>query len=260
MKESIFKKIELSIRLKAMALHFLITLIVAGIAASLVFWLWFPYPFNQMLGGLELFSLVIACDIILGPLISLVIYNRKKPRKLLLRDYAIVGLIQLTALSYGLHMVTATRPAFVVLAVDRLEVISAGELNTQDLQQASQPEWQNLSWTGPRFVWAESPTNQQDRNELLFSGLVGKDLAYLPRYYRDYSEGKAQLLSRAQPLDVLYQNHPQARTLIDEAVAASGKKPAQLRWLPVRHIRGFWTVLVNADSALPVAWLELDPY
>ncbi|KKW68797.1 hypothetical protein AAV94_03345 [Lampropedia cohaerens] len=252
--------LDLPMRLRAMSVHFLVTLAVAAVAAALVFGLWFPPPFARMLGGLELFMLVVACDLVLGPLISLVIYNRKKPRKELVRDYAIVAAIQLAALAYGLHTVAITRPVFVVLAVDRLEVVSAGQLTDQDLQQATQPQWQSLPWRGPHFVWAQRPQTAQERNEIMFSALAGKDLQHYPRYYRPLEQGLPTLQQIAQPLDILRQRHPQAAPAIDAAITATQLAEENLRWLPVRHPRGFWTALVELESGKPVAWLDLDPY
>ena len=62
----------------ATGIHFLVTLTFAAIAAALVFLVWFPDPFQTMIGGTELFLLVVGCDLALGPLISLVIYNSRK--------------------------------------------------------------------------------------------------------------------------------------------------------------------------------------
>lgn len=68
-------------KLKAFSVHFVATALVAALAALLVFKLWYPYPFADMMGGTKLFLLVVACDLALGPLMSLVIYNPKKTRK-----------------------------------------------------------------------------------------------------------------------------------------------------------------------------------
>ena len=65
----------------ATGIHFLVTLTLAACAAALIFLVWFPDPFQTMIGGTELFLLVVGCDLALGPLISLVIYNSRKSRR-----------------------------------------------------------------------------------------------------------------------------------------------------------------------------------
>ena len=67
----------------ATGIHFLVTLGFAACAAALIFLVWYPDPFETMIGGTELFLLVVGCDLALGPLISLVIYNSRKSRRAL---------------------------------------------------------------------------------------------------------------------------------------------------------------------------------
>ena len=61
------------------------------------------------------------CDLALGPLISLVIYNSRKARRKLIIDYTIVGVVQLAALVYGVYIVAGTRPVYVAFSTDRIE-------------------------------------------------------------------------------------------------------------------------------------------
>src|SRR6478609_8700249 len=98
------------VRFKASAIHLGISLAIAVLAAMLVFGIWYPYPYRELSGGRELFLLLVSVDVILGPLITLAIFNRAKPRKELRRDLAVVGLIQLAALGYGLWTVFVARP------------------------------------------------------------------------------------------------------------------------------------------------------
>ena len=84
-------------RLGASGIHLGISLCVAVFAAALVFGLWYPYPYGEISGGRELFFLVVAVDVIMGPLITLAIFNRAKPRRELLIDFTVVGLLQLAS-------------------------------------------------------------------------------------------------------------------------------------------------------------------
>ena len=69
----------------------MVTLLLGAIAAALIFIVWFPDPFQTMVGGTKLFELVVVCDLVLGPLISLVIYDSSKARWKIVMDYCIVG-------------------------------------------------------------------------------------------------------------------------------------------------------------------------
>ena len=97
-------------RLRASAIHLAISLSIATLAALLVFGWWYPYPYRELSGGRELFTLVVAVDVVLGPLITLVIFNTTKTRRHLAMDFTVIGLLQVAALAYGLWTVFVARP------------------------------------------------------------------------------------------------------------------------------------------------------
>ena len=53
-------------RFVAAFIHFLITLLLAGIAAALIFLVWFPNGIAAVVGGTTLFVLVLGSDLVLG--------------------------------------------------------------------------------------------------------------------------------------------------------------------------------------------------
>lgn len=132
----------------AFAVHFLVTLALSAIAGALVFLVWFPDPFQEMLGGTRLFEILVLCDLGLGPLTSFIIYSSKKSRRALLFDYSVVGIVQLAAFFYGLYAVANTRPVFIAFVGDRLEVVSAGEIDDADLARGGDRYRKRPTW-GP---------------------------------------------------------------------------------------------------------------
>src|SRR5687768_5273491 len=115
-------------KFRALLLHFLITAAVAAVAAAVIFFVWFPDPFQTMMGGTKLFLLISACDLVLGPLISLIIYNSRKSRLALITDYSIVGVLQIAALVYGVLSIAQARPVYVAFVGDRFEVVAASDI------------------------------------------------------------------------------------------------------------------------------------
>ena len=97
-------------RLRASVIHLAISLAIASLAALLVFGWWYPHPYRDLSGGRELFTLVVAVDVVLGPLITLVIFNPAKTRRHLVMDFTVIGLLQVAALAYGLWTVFVARP------------------------------------------------------------------------------------------------------------------------------------------------------
>ena len=118
-----------------MGIHFGLSLLVAAVIALLVFTAWFPYPYRELAGGSELFMLVIAVDLVCGPLLTFVLYSPTKPRREMLTDISLVVAIQLLALCYGIWTVWQVRPLFVVQEADRLSIISRASIVLNELDQ-----------------------------------------------------------------------------------------------------------------------------
>jgi hypothetical protein len=243
----------------AFAVHFLVTLALSAVAAALVFLVWFPDPFHEMLGGTTLFEIMVLCDLGLGPLSSFIVYNSKKSRRALLFDYTVIGVIQLAAFVYGVYAVANNRPAYVVFVGDRFEVIPAGAIDDADLAQG-EARYSQRPKRGPQLVAIREAKDVEEHNKMLFSGLEGKDYSVLPAYYVPYEQGLPELKRRSKPVSDLERRHPEAKPLVASAVAELDVPVERLVWMPVMHKNGFWTVLLDADSGQPLSWLPVDPY
>lgn len=110
---------------KAALIHFSGGVVVAALAAGLIFGLWFPYPYNVILGGNTLFLLLCGVDVVCGPILTLVLYSPTKPRAKWLLDIGLILLVQLSALVYGLHSIALTRPVWLAFELNgvRLQLI-----------------------------------------------------------------------------------------------------------------------------------------
>lgn len=245
-------------KLLAFTVHFAATAVLALLAAALIFLAWFPAPFHDMMGGTELFLLVVGCDIVLGPLISLVIYDSRKPRRELVLDYSIVAVLQLAALGYGIWVVSGARPVYVAWVGDRYEAVAAADLADEDLAEARDPAFRRRPSWGPELVATRVPA--AEREDALFGALDGKDVHVRPRFYVAWDKELESLRRRAKPLDELIAKQPAAAPLVEAARKDLDVPADQLRWAPIRCRKGFWTVLVDLRSGKPVRYVPVDPY
>ena len=143
------KRLDLRPRAYAAGLHLLISAAVAGLAAVLVFFVWYPGAFRHMAGGRDLFLLVTAVDVVIGPVLTFAVFNRAKGKRHLSRDLAVIALLQIAALVYGLHTVYIARPVAMVFEVERFRLVSANDVLVEELPKAL-PEFRELSLTGPQ--------------------------------------------------------------------------------------------------------------
>ena len=242
----------------ATAIHFLVTLMFAACAAALIFLVWFPDPLQTMIGGTELFELVVGCDLALGPLISLVVYNSRKSRRKLVFDYFVVGILQIAALIYGIWVIAGSRPVYVAFSVDRLEIVTAREFTDAELAAARNPGYAKLPYDGPRLVGVEVPP--ADHTDALFEAVKGNDIYLRPKFFVPYEASLPQIRKRARLLEDLTAKKPEVKPLLDAALRKIKLPADRIRWVPAHHSQGFWTALIDIESGKPIGYVDFDPY
>jgi hypothetical protein len=244
-------------RFSASLTHFGISLAIAGLVYVAVRYFWYPGPLFEIAGGLELLLVIICVDVTLGPLITLIIF---KPGKWGLKfDLAVIGILQVAALAYGLYSIAESRPVFMTFVKDRFDLVRAGELTDQDLERAA-PGFGSLSWFGYRMAGARVPKDPKEQLALLDSAIIlGRDIQYHPRYYVPYPEVAAEAARKAAPLDRLRKLNPDRQGEIDALVSA--RRPEQsLGFLPVRAGKRDMSAVVDVKSGAIVALLPHRPW
>lgn len=246
-------------RWKAALIHLYISAAITTAVSALLLLVWYPPPYFHAGGASELLALLVGVDVTLGPLITFIVFKSGKPG--LKFDLAVIGIVQSIALVYGLNTVVSTRPVFLVAAVDRFVLVDANQIAPKDLAQASRPEWQRLSWTGPILVGTKLPTDPQEHSALLFNTLsTGKDVQELPKYYVSYDQVVPSLLQRAQPVNALLKLYPDKHGEIDGWLKRHCANEAQVLWLPIQARNGDLVMMVRAKDGRPVGALPIDPW
>ena len=247
-------------RLRASAVHLAISLPLAALAALLVFGLWYPYPYYEISGGRELFLLVITVDVVMGPLITLFIFNRAKSRRHLAMDFAVIGLLQLAALSYGLWMVFVARPVHLVFEFHRMAVVHAVDIDPAQLSQA--PDGlQALPLTGPTLLSLRPFKNVDEQNQSTLQALTqGVAQAAQPVLWQPYNAAHVDILKESKPAAQLKARFPDQAAEIDSAVARSGFQVNNLSYLPLLARKNAWTVVIDTATAQPVGFLPIDSF
>lgn len=246
-------------RVKASSIHFCVSLTIALLAAALVFYLWYPYPYREISGGRELFLLVVTVDVILGPLITLTVFNRAKPWSELRRDLAVVVFIQLTALGYGVWTVFLARPVHLVFEYDRFRVVHAVDVSPELLPKAPHG-MDTLPLAGPTLLSLRPFRDANENMEATLAALGGVALGARPDLWQPYAAAKAEILQEAQPVPQLKARFPSQSAAIDTVIARIGRKPETLVYLPMAGRQSFWTVFLDPVTAEVLAFMPLDPY
>lgn len=225
-------RIDLGRRTRAAAVHLLLSCMVAAICAALVFLLWYPGPYRSLSGGRDLFFLVTAVDVIIGPLLTFAVFNPIKGWRHLRRDLAVIACLQVAALGYGVHTVYQVRPVALVFEKDRFRVVSAADVYEPELGKG-RAEYSSLPLTGPWTLGARSPADGAERTDAIFLALKGYDVAQRPVFWQAYEESRMNALRVARPLSVLLEHYPQGRAQLDATVAELRLNLDTTKFLPL---------------------------
>jgi hypothetical protein len=245
-------------RFQAFGVHLLGSTTIAVLSAALVYLLWYRWPIALAAGVSEIFLILLAVDVIMGPVITLIVFDRKK--KELRRDLLIVLLLQLSALAYGMHTVFIARPAYMVFAADRFELVYANALTPDKLDTAPH-QFKTLPLGRPEIIAVRRPDDAKARQELILGALTtGEDIQDLPQYYVPYAEQKILVLSRLQDMATLKDYNQQAVSDVGDLVAKYAQYPGGVGFLPVRGKVRDLTAVVSRDSAEVLELVPLNPW
>lgn len=241
------------IRIRAFLIHLTTSAVLALAAMALVFGIWYPSPLDKAVGVTEIFLIILGVDVVIGPLLTLVVY--KEGKRSLRFDLATIVCLQLIAFAYGLWTVADGRPAWLVYSADRFDLVQAYQIDTRQLEQA-RPEYRTAPWLGAKWAYAARPDDPEQRKTILFEALFsGLDLAQRPNLYRPLVEAADAMRKHAQPLVELQRFNPQS-----EVATVLARWPEADAFLPMMSRAHPVTVLINKESARVVAVVDLNPW
>lgn len=246
-------------RLHAGGWHLLLSILIALAVTGLVYGLWYPGAYVRMAGGTGLLLTIIAVDVVVGPLLTFLIFDIRKPRRYLVFDIAVIGLVQATALAYGMYSVFLARPVAMVYEGDRFRVISAADVVREELPKA--PEGlRALSLTGPRLMAVRKSRSLEELTNSLDRALIdGVDTSQRPSYWTIYGDGERKsAVDNALPLTKLTTHYAGQAETINAAVRDLGLEPMTVRYLPVRAKNDSVALIDTAGN--PIHFLPYDPF
>lgn len=245
-------------RIQAFLIHLIFSALIAFTLILAAILIWYPGHFINVTGARKIFLMVIGIDVCLGPFLTLIVFNKKKPE--LPRDLAIIFAFQIAALIYGMYTVTVARPVYIAFAVDRFELVQANEITNENLDKATSKRFKTLPFFKPQWVSALLPENITEKNDLLFEAVdTGADLAQSPRYYHDYAKSVDEIIRRAQPLETLRSLNSEKMVRVDELIA---KYPNAERYgyLPMTARTQHLSVIIDKLDGSPVETSLLEPW
>lgn len=243
----------MSKRFKFFIGHLSISLFIALLAIVLVFCVWYPSPLAAAVGVTHIFLMLIAIDVILGPLLGLLVY--KEGKKSLKMDLGIIILIQIMAFGFGFYSIAQGRPAWIVFNQNSFELIRVNDIYIEH-PESILDEFKKNPWWGPQYVSAQPSIDKNLRsNDIFTEALGGISLAQRPERYVPIANAQAQIEQRAQELNELNKFNA-----ADKVKKILDKYPQANAWVPLKATAMDMVVLLNKEKGEVVKVVDLRPW
>ena len=244
-------------RWQAAAVHLGLSAVIAVVVVATMLLLWYPRPYFQAAGGLTLLVLLIGVDVVVGPLLTLIVYDPRK--KHLLFDLAVIAMLQFGALAYGARVMFNARPVYIAFAGDRFELVEANAIDPKNLDKAP-PAFRELPLTGPQIVGSRLPDDPRELDDLRMATIFGVSIGAFPQHLVPYASQARLVVDKSEPLSRLRSKHPEGGAEIDRVVSASGRKEGELRYLPLQARLRDMAVIVDGASGAVQGVVAIDPW
>jgi len=241
----------MSFRIRGFLIHLSISFILALIASCVVFYIWYPSPLGQAIGVTSIVFILLGVDVVAGPLLTLAVC--KKGKKSLKFDLSVIVLLQLSAFIYGIHILAQGRPVWIVFNENEFHIVRAYETDNE-YQQKAKPEYQKLSFTGPKWIAIRSPVG--DEKKSIFEGIM-KGVIYQER--ADLYEPISNQIKSVKHSSIDL-NRLKKFNALHDVKSILLKWPEADAFIPLNSQEKNLVVLVKKENGQIVSLVNLKPY
>jgi hypothetical protein len=223
-------------RLKAFSLHLLSSATVLTLILGSLYFGWYRWPGWHLTDVTRVVFVMVCVDVVLGPTLTLIIANKNKPRRELVRDIGIIVVVQLCALIYGSVSLWSGRPLYYAFSENVLQLVQAYDIDAAEAEAGRRqnpglaPHWYSL----PRWIWAPLPQNAQESQKIVASAVTGgDDVISMPRYFKPWEDGLPSLRSRLKKVDDVAYFAKSEKKKLKEQMKAAGLPDDQSNTMPL---------------------------
>ena len=253
-----FRSLSSFSRFSAFASHLAGSVLIACLCAAMVFGVWYPGAFASASGVASIFLLLVGVDVVLGPLITLIIFNPLKPE--LRRDLLVVVLVQVLALAFGMYSIFMARPAFAVFNAGRFDLVYANEISEESFSRAPE-NYSSAPILGPRFVAASLPDDAKRANEIIMQALDGgDDVQNYPEFFYKLESGRSAICAAGISLEQLTQSNPEKSEVIERLFREYASEAGTVKFIPMYAKSSNATIVVDCSLGQVIEVVALRPF
>lgn len=142
-------------RWQAFLIHAGLSFIIFAVLLSLIWFVWYPGIFINM-GGWQGVKIIGSVGLVLGPLLTLIVFNPVK--KSLKWDLLVIGVVQIACLVFGMHVVYSQRPVAQVLGNDGIHIVIPEDYKNDGILPEA---LKSLPGSYPKVIFLDLPSNAE---------------------------------------------------------------------------------------------------
>jgi hypothetical protein len=223
-------------RLKALGLHLSASACALSLILGALYLGWYYWPGWALTDVTRVVAVMVAVDVVVGPLLTFVIARTGKPRRELVRDIAIIVAVQLCALIYGAVSLWNGRPLYYAYSETVLQLVQAYDIDAQEsadgrrLNPGFAPHW----YSRPRWIWAPLPQDAAASQKIVVSAIQGgDDVISMPQYFKPWDQGLPALRAHLKKVDDVAYFYGSDKTKLKERMRAAGLATDQANAMPL---------------------------
>lgn len=192
-------------KLKAFLTHLGISLLIFLVVLYIIIYHWYPMPFFASDGGWQGIRIIAAVDLVLGPVLTLIVYKPGKPG--LKFDFTVIGIVQALALGWGCWVVHYERPIAAVFAEDFFVTIKATEMENRGIKDEQLKKFGKRT---PVWIYSDVPAEEEQLSKIRLDALrLGKSVHAFTEYYRAIdSSSIAKIVAKSFDLEKHVEKKP----------------------------------------------------
>lgn len=242
-------------RFGAFAIHLGISLVIFAVLAAIVVYVWYPDFFFTTDGGWQGIRIIAVVDLVLGPTLTLVVFNHRKPRRELRRDLSIIAAIQCLCLAAGVYVVYMERPLALVYSDGYFMSMSADDYHSAGLPV---PDLDDFPGPWPKRVVVDLPDDPAEQALVRRDALQqGRPLRALASHYEPYDRELLEIDRNALPADTLAK-HETATGDLGAWIDQHGGSLDDYAFFPFGARYGFLVLGIDRASGTIVGLLNTD--
>ena len=237
---------------RAAGIHLIFNLAIFSILLFILLKLWYPPPFFSASGGLQGLKIVALVDIVLGPILTFVIFNQAKAKHLLKMDITLIFVLQIAAFTWGIWAIYQQRPLAITYWHDGFYSVPASELKSQPNALEILAQYGD---SFPVFAYVDRRLDAEGHQRIMQAVAKHKDM---PPYqilslYENHKDFFDKILAYElddEKLEYWMQRYPKAQKQLDKVVQGSGIAVQDLHfvWLISRYRNPLICLLYTSPS------------